>query len=109
MTLAHASAAMKRSSAILFCTLATCWSSRPMIGLLQQCSPRSWTRTADAGSAVRHYIDVPPAVRTFEPRNSATIGLDMPTRLLELVEHLPAAKIVLIGDLMLDRYIYGNA
>src|SRR3954470_9109253 len=33
----------------------------------------------------------------------------MPTRLLELVEHLPAAKIVLIGDLMLDRYIYGNA
>src|SRR5438477_12967592 len=33
----------------------------------------------------------------------------MPTRLIELVEHLPAAKIVLIGDLMLDRYIYGNA
>jgi D-beta-D-heptose 7-phosphate kinase/D-beta-D-heptose 1-phosphate adenosyltransferase len=33
----------------------------------------------------------------------------MPTRLLELVEHLPAARIVLIGDLMLDRYIYGNA
>jgi D-beta-D-heptose 7-phosphate kinase/D-beta-D-heptose 1-phosphate adenosyltransferase len=33
----------------------------------------------------------------------------MPTRLIELVEHLPAVKIVLIGDLMLDRYIYGNA
>jgi D-beta-D-heptose 7-phosphate kinase/D-beta-D-heptose 1-phosphate adenosyltransferase len=33
----------------------------------------------------------------------------MPTRLIELVEHLPSAKIVLIGDLMLDRYIYGNA
>jgi D-beta-D-heptose 7-phosphate kinase/D-beta-D-heptose 1-phosphate adenosyltransferase len=33
----------------------------------------------------------------------------MPTRLIELVEHLPAAKIALIGDLMLDRYIYGNA
>src|SRR5437773_10783120 len=33
----------------------------------------------------------------------------MATRLLELVEHLPTAKIVLIGDLMLDRYIYGNA
>ena len=33
----------------------------------------------------------------------------MPTRLIELVEHLPSAKIALIGDLMLDRYIYGNA
>ena len=33
----------------------------------------------------------------------------MATRLIELVEHLPHAKIVLIGDLMLDRYIYGNA
>jgi D-beta-D-heptose 7-phosphate kinase/D-beta-D-heptose 1-phosphate adenosyltransferase len=33
----------------------------------------------------------------------------MPTRLLELVEHLPAAKIALIGDLMLDKYVYGNA
>jgi D-beta-D-heptose 7-phosphate kinase / D-beta-D-heptose 1-phosphate adenosyltransferase len=33
----------------------------------------------------------------------------MPTRLIELVEHLPTVKIVLIGDLMLDRYIYGNA
>jgi len=33
----------------------------------------------------------------------------MPTRLIELVEHLPPAKIALIGDLMLDRYIYGNA
>src|SRR6187402_1622274 len=33
----------------------------------------------------------------------------MATRLIELVEHLPHAKIVLIGDLMLDKYIYGNA
>src|SRR3954447_14711489 len=33
----------------------------------------------------------------------------MPTRLIELVDHLPAAKIVLIGDLMLDKYLYGNA
>ena len=33
----------------------------------------------------------------------------MATRLLELVDNLPAAKIVLVGDLMLDRYIYGNA
>lgn len=33
----------------------------------------------------------------------------MPTRLIELVEHLAAVKIVLVGDLMLDRYVYGNA
>ena len=33
----------------------------------------------------------------------------MATRLLELVEHQPNAKIALIGDLMLDRYVYGNA
>src|SRR6185312_2321270 len=38
-----------------------------------------------------------------------TIPVNMPTRLIELVEHLPHAKIVLIGDLMLDTYIYGNA
>src|SRR4051794_20477019 len=33
----------------------------------------------------------------------------MPTRLIEIVERLPRAKIVLAGDLMLDRYLYGNA
>lgn len=33
----------------------------------------------------------------------------MPTRLIELVERLPRAKVVLVGDLMLDRYLYGNA
>lgn len=33
----------------------------------------------------------------------------MATRLLELVEHLPHAKIALIGDLMVDKYVYGNA
>src|SRR5215210_5914555 len=33
----------------------------------------------------------------------------MPTRLIEIVERLPPAKIVLVGDLMLDRYLYGNA
>src|SRR5688572_32813918 len=33
----------------------------------------------------------------------------MPTRLIELVERLPRARIVLVGDLMLDRYLYGNA
>ncbi|HWE97760.1 MAG TPA: D-glycero-beta-D-manno-heptose 1-phosphate adenylyltransferase [Tepidisphaeraceae bacterium] len=33
----------------------------------------------------------------------------MPTRLIEIVEGLPRSKIVLVGDLMLDRYLYGNA
>src|SRR5438552_3860941 len=33
----------------------------------------------------------------------------MPTPLIELVEKLPRSKIVLIGDLMIDRYVYGNA
>ena len=33
----------------------------------------------------------------------------MPTRLIELVERLPRRRIVLVGDLMLDRYLYGNA
>src|SRR6478736_2926379 len=33
----------------------------------------------------------------------------MPTRLIELVEQLAGRTIVLIGDLMLDKYLYGNA
>jgi len=33
----------------------------------------------------------------------------MSQRLIEIVEGLPASRIVLIGDLMLDRYLYGNA
>jgi D-beta-D-heptose 7-phosphate kinase/D-beta-D-heptose 1-phosphate adenosyltransferase len=33
----------------------------------------------------------------------------MPTRLIELVEKLPRSRIVLLGDFMLDRYMYGNA
>ncbi len=33
----------------------------------------------------------------------------MPTRLIELVENLPRSRVVLIGDLMIDRYVYGNA
>jgi D-beta-D-heptose 7-phosphate kinase/D-beta-D-heptose 1-phosphate adenosyltransferase len=33
----------------------------------------------------------------------------MPTRLIELVENLPQSRVVLLGDLMLDRYLYGNA
>src|ERR1019366_5763541 len=34
---------------------------------------------------------------------------DMPTRLIELMENLPRQRVVLIGDLMVDRYLYGNA
>ena len=33
----------------------------------------------------------------------------MPTRLIELVDQLPQSRIVLVGDLMMDRYLYGNA
>src|SRR3954468_21297127 len=33
----------------------------------------------------------------------------MPTPLIEIVENLPRSRIVLVGDLMLDRYVYGNA
>lgn len=33
----------------------------------------------------------------------------MSTRLIDLVEHLPAARVVLLGDYMVDRYLYGNA
>src|SRR5688572_8522531 len=32
----------------------------------------------------------------------------MPTRLIELVENLPHSRVVLVGDLMLDRYLHGN-
>src|SRR5690349_6433114 len=33
----------------------------------------------------------------------------MSTRLIEIVEKLPGCRVVLVGDLMLDRYLYGNA
>ena len=33
----------------------------------------------------------------------------MPNGLIDLVANLPRTKIVLVGDLMLDRYIFGNA
>src|SRR4029079_12947321 len=33
----------------------------------------------------------------------------MPTRLIEIVERLPRARVVLVGDLMLDKYLYGDA
>ena len=33
----------------------------------------------------------------------------MSTRLIDLVEHLPPTRVVLVGDYMVDRYLYGNA
>jgi D-beta-D-heptose 7-phosphate kinase/D-beta-D-heptose 1-phosphate adenosyltransferase len=33
----------------------------------------------------------------------------MPTRLIELLQGLPRGQVVLLGDLMVDRYLYGNA
>src|SRR5437588_6843437 len=33
----------------------------------------------------------------------------MSTRLIELVDRLGPSRVVLLGDLMLDRYLYGNA
>src|SRR5947209_17170986 len=37
-----------------------------------------------------------------------TIG-GMSTRLIEFVENLPRKRIVLVGDLMVDKTLYGNA
>ena len=33
----------------------------------------------------------------------------MTKRLIEIIENLPRSPVVLVGDLMLDRYMYGNA
>jgi D-beta-D-heptose 7-phosphate kinase/D-beta-D-heptose 1-phosphate adenosyltransferase len=33
----------------------------------------------------------------------------MATRLIQLVENFPRCRVVLVGDLMIDKYIYGNA
>src|SRR6185295_11721073 len=33
----------------------------------------------------------------------------MSTHLIEIVERLPSSRIVLVGDLMLDRYLFGDA
>jgi D-beta-D-heptose 7-phosphate kinase/D-beta-D-heptose 1-phosphate adenosyltransferase len=33
----------------------------------------------------------------------------MATELIELVDKLPGRRVVLVGDLMIDRYLYGNA
>src|SRR3954453_9795711 len=33
----------------------------------------------------------------------------MPTQIIELVERLAGRKVVLVGDLMLDKYLYGDA
>src|SRR5688500_18110637 len=33
----------------------------------------------------------------------------MPTHLIELVDRLPGRNVVLVGDLMIDKYLYGDA
>ncbi len=33
----------------------------------------------------------------------------MATRLIELIENLPSSRVLLVGDMMVDRYLYGNA
>lgn len=33
----------------------------------------------------------------------------MSAQLIQLVENLPASRVVVVGDLMVDRYLYGNA
>jgi D-beta-D-heptose 7-phosphate kinase/D-beta-D-heptose 1-phosphate adenosyltransferase len=33
----------------------------------------------------------------------------MSNRLIEIVSNLPASRVVLVGDVMLDRYVFGNA
>src|SRR5438067_7909439 len=33
----------------------------------------------------------------------------MSTHLIEIVERMPRSRVVLVGDLMLDRYLFGNA
>jgi D-beta-D-heptose 7-phosphate kinase/D-beta-D-heptose 1-phosphate adenosyltransferase len=33
----------------------------------------------------------------------------MATRLIELIENLPHSRVLLVGDMMVDRYLYGNA
>src|SRR5436189_1687017 len=32
----------------------------------------------------------------------------MPTRLIELIERLPRSRVLLVGDVMMDRYVYGD-
>src|SRR5207253_3443295 len=46
----------------------------------------------------------------FVQRAWGTVTINsMSTRLIEFIEHLPRKRIVLVGDLMLDRTLYGNA
>src|SRR5436190_5551199 len=33
----------------------------------------------------------------------------MSTRLIDLIENLPRNRVVVVGDFMMDRYLYGNA
>ena len=43
------------------------------------------------------------------PAPSRATLCSMPTRLIELVDKLPGRRVILVGDFMLDRYLYGNA
>src|SRR6185436_21176926 len=42
-------------------------------------------------------------------RDAGVTMIGMSTHLIEIVERLPNCRIVLVGDLMLDRYLYGDA
>jgi D-beta-D-heptose 7-phosphate kinase/D-beta-D-heptose 1-phosphate adenosyltransferase len=48
-------------------------------------------------------------LNTIVADKSFTMALLMSTHLIELVERLGGRKVVLIGDLMLDKYLYGDA
>ena len=48
-------------------------------------------------------------MNTIVADKSFTIALLMSTHLIELVERLAGRKVALIGDLMLDKYLYGDA
>jgi D-beta-D-heptose 7-phosphate kinase/D-beta-D-heptose 1-phosphate adenosyltransferase len=46
----------------------------------------------------------------FPIRNpQSKIRNNMATRLIELIENLPPSRVLLLGDFMMDRYVYGNA
>src|SRR4051794_33806032 len=68
---------------------------------LPECRERE-SETHPCGSRQRS----PPSAFILQFRYNARL---MPTRLIELVERLPSAEVLLVGDFMLDRYLYGNA
>jgi len=48
------------------------------------------------------------AIKQHSPQLPATPS-NMSTHLIELLQNLPQTRVALVGDLMLDRYVYGNA